>query len=408
MSKVNSAGPATLPIHDDGFAGAAYPDHYDDAYLTRSTRIIKASAGLLMVLIVWAWFAELDEVSVGNGKVIPISREQIIQSQEGGILASLNVAEGDIVDAGQILAQLDPTRGESSVEETSAKYRAMLASAARLQAAVDMSTPVFPKELAAHPELIAAETRLFRSRLDRLNESLAGVNEATQLVRSELAINESLAAVGAASNVEVIRLKRQRAELALKATELRSEYIVQAREELAKVNAEVVSLASTVRGRSDLLTRLTIKSPVRGVVKDVEVTTIGGVIPPNGQLMQIVPLNDQLLIEARISPRDIAFIHPGQSAKVKITAYDYSIYGGLEGKVSTVSPDTIQDQVKPEVYYYRVYIRTETDSLQNKAGKKFAIVPGMIATVDIKSGQKTVLEYLLKPFNKAQEALRER
>jgi adhesin transport system membrane fusion protein len=227
-------------------------------------------------------------------------------------------------------------------------------------------------------------------------------------VRSELQITENLARTGAASRVEVLRLNRQRSELELKLTEARSDYMVRAREELAKANSDVESLSAVLKGRSDSLTRLTLRSPVRGIVKDIEVTTIGGVVPPNGQLMQIVPLDEQLLIEARISPRDIAFIHPDQEAKVKITAYDYSIYGGLDGKVVTISPDTIQDEVKPEVFYYRVFIRTASDSLENKAGKKFAIVPGMIATVDIKTGQKTVLDYLIKPLNRAKEALRER
>ena len=179
-----------------------------------------------------------------------------------------------------------------------------------------------------------------------------------------------------------------------------------AREEFGKAEAD--SLESVIKGRSDSLLRLTLRSPVRGIVKDVAVTTRGGVIPPNGQLMAIVPLDDQLLIEARISPRDEAFIYPSQEAKVKITAYDYSIYGGLDGEVTLISPDTIQDEVKPENYYYRVFIRTKTDSLANDQGTLFPIVPGMIATVDIKTGEKSVFEYLMKPINKSKEALRER
>ena len=168
------------------------------------------------------------------------------------------------------------------------------------------------------------------------------------------------------------------------------------------------ALSSIIEGRADSLTRLTLKSPVRGIVKDIEVTTIGGVVPPNGRLMEIVPLDDRLLIEAKISPRDIAFIHPGQAAKVKITAYDYSVYGGLDGKVTTISPDTIQDETKPGEYFYHVLILTDSDALVNRAGKEFPIVPGMVATVDVKSGSKTVFDYLVKPFNQASEALRER
>jgi adhesin transport system membrane fusion protein len=208
--------------------------------------------------------------------------------------------------------------------------------------------------------------------------------------------------------VEVLRLQRQKSDLELKLTDVRSQYYVQAREALSKANAEVDMVSAVLKGREDSVTRLTVKSPVRGIVKNIKVTTIGGVIPPNGELMEIVPVDDHLLIETRLSPRDIAFIHPNQEALVKITAYDYAIYGGLHGVVETISPDTIQDEAKPEVFYYRVFIRTSQDYLTNKAGRHFSIVPGMIATVDIKTGEKTVLDYMIKPFNRAKEALRER
>ncbi|WP_404940367.1 HlyD family efflux transporter periplasmic adaptor subunit [Pseudomonas chlororaphis] len=383
-------------------------DPGDDAALQHSSGIISSLMVIVLILGSWAYFAELDEVSKGDGKVIPSSHEQIIQSLEGGILADLEVAEGDLVEAGQVLAQLDPTKTESNVEESASRYRAVLASASRLQAEVSGSPLLFPDELQAYPDLIARETQLYQERINRLKDSRAGVTTSLQLVDRELQITQSLAKTGAASNVEVIRLQRQRSELQLKLTELRSTYQVQAGEELAKARAEVSSLSSVIRGREDSLTRLTVLSPVRGIVKGIEVTTIGGVIPPNGKLMQIVPLDDQLLIETRISPRDIAFIHPDQAAKVKITAYDYAIYGGLEGKVVTISPDTIQDKVKPENYFYRVFIQTDSGFLKNNSGKQFAITPGMIATVDIKTGSKTVSDYLLKPFNKAREAMRER
>lgn len=386
----------------------AFRDGYDDARLTGSSRVISVVFILLACLGVWAYFGTLDEVSTGTGKVIPGAREQIIQSLEGGIVAELLVAEGDLVEKGQILARLDPTKSESNLGETAAKYHAALASSTRLQAEVNQTPLTFPPELHDFPELMQAETRLFETRQRRLSEALDGIANSSELVSKELQITQNLAATGAASSVEVLRLRRQQVELELKAQEFRLEYLVQAREELARAQAEVKSLESVVKGRSDTLTRLTHRSPVRGIVKNIEVTTIGGVVPPNGLLMHIVPLDENLLIEARISPRDIAFIHPEQEAKVKITAYDYSVYGGLSGKVVTISPDTIQDEVKPENYYYRVFIRTETAALENKAGVKFGIVPGMIATVDIKTGQKTIMDYLIKPINRAREALRER
>ncbi|MBI6926501.1 HlyD family type I secretion periplasmic adaptor subunit [Pseudomonas putida] len=387
---------------------ASYLDGQDDQAVFRAGRLITLCAVMLAAFLAWAAWFEVTEVSTGTGKVIPSSREQVIQSFEGGIVAQMSVAEGDLVERGQVLAQLDPTKTSSSVGESEAKYRAAKASQARLQAEVTGKPLKFPASLSESPELIEAETALYTTRRRGLEQTLAGIEDSLRLVRSELKITENLAKMGASSRVEVIRLNRQRSELELKATEARSEYLVRAREELAKASAEADSLSEVIRGRSDSLTRLTLRSPVRGIVKDIEVNTLGGVVQPGGQVMKIVPMDERLLIETRIAPRDIAFIHPDQAAKVKISAYDYSVYGGLDGKVVGISPDTLQDEVKPEIYYYRVFIRTEQDSLQNKAGRQFAIVPGMIATVDIRTGEKTILDYLIKPLNRAKEALRER
>ncbi|HHV66071.1 secretion protein HlyD [Ochrobactrum sp. 695/2009] len=380
----------------------------DGARLKRSKRFVRLVFLFFAVLLIWAYLALLDEVSTGTGKVVPTSQEQVIQSLEGGVLAKLYVRQDDVVEPGKILAQLDPTVTEATVQESSAKYRAALASSARLTAEVNGSDLEFPDELDALPSLQASETKLYEARKRSLKESLDWLAESKKLAQDELAISQSLTKMGAASNVEVIRLKRQLVELQLKETEIQSDYIVKAREELAKANADVESLSSVIRGRADSFARLTLRSPVRGVVKNIEVSTIGGVVPPNGKLMIIVPLDEQLLIEARISPRDIAYIHPDQPATVKVTAYDYAIYGSLKGKVVSISPDTIQDEVKPEEFYYRVFIKTETDALFNKAGERFPIVPGMVATVDIHTGSKTVMDYLIKPFNRAREALRER
>lgn len=386
----------------------SYLDGRDERAIAGGAKVIWGCALMLACFIAWAAWFEVVEVSTGTGKVVPSSREQVIQSMEGGILEQLNVSEGALVERGQILAQLDPVKNQSNVGESAAKYRAALASVNRLQAEVSEKPLTFDPSLQEFPELIRAETELFQTRRKGLAETLDGIQSSLKLVRSELAITENLAKIGASSRVEVLRLTRQRSELELKATEARSDYMVRAREDLAKANAEAQMLEAVIRGRTDSLSRLTLRSPVRGIVKDIEVSTIGGVIAPNGQVMQIVPLDEQLLIETRISPRDIAFIHPGQAAKVKITAYDYSIYGSLDGEVVTISPDTIQDEAKPEIFYYRVFIRTASDELRNKAGKRFAIVPGMIATVDIRTGEKTVLDYLIKPLNRAREALRER
>ncbi|HEY1846381.1 MAG TPA: HlyD family type I secretion periplasmic adaptor subunit [Buttiauxella sp.] len=376
--------------------------------LPRSTLVAWSLFALLAAFIAWASFFHLDEVTTGSGKVVPTSHEQVIQSLEGGIIHKLFVREGDIVERGQQLAQLDRTKTEFSVQESESRLNAAMATAARLNAEVNGTELIFPAELDDDVELVKQETALFKSRRDSLDKGLAGLRQGVALVQRELSLTQPLVKQGAASSVEVLRLQRQKNELENKIVEMQNQYYVRAREELAKANAEMEAQRSVTRGREDSLTRLTFTAPVRGIVKDIDVTTVGGVIPPNGKLMSLVPLDDQMVIEAKISPRDVAFIHPGQKALVKITAYDYSIFGGLEGEVTMISPDTIQDQVKRDVYYYRVYIRTNSNHLTNKQDKSFPIFPGMIATVDIKTGNKSVLSYLLKPLNKAKEALRER
>lgn len=362
----------------------------------------------VLFLLMWAWLFKLEEVSTGTGKVIPSSKEQTIQSLEGGILTKLNVKEGEIVEKGQNLAQLDPTRFASNVGETKSLLLSSKATAARLNAEVNGTALVFPKEVLEVQSLVSEETALYHSRRSNLEESLAGLKKALVLVQQELAMTEPLVAKGAASDVEVLRLKRQATDLINQMNDIQNQYLVKSREELAKANTDVETQSQIVKGKSDTLKRAIFKSPVRGIVKEIDVMTIGGVISQNGKLMTIVPLDEKLLVEARISPRDIAFIRPGQEALVKITAYDYSIYGGLKGTVTVISPDTLRDEVKQDQFYYRVYIRTDSDKLTNKNGKYFNITPGMVATVDIKTGEKTILDYLIKPFNKAKEALRER
>ena len=381
---------------------------FQEPPLPKSSVIIWIIGIGLLILLTWAWLFKLEEVSTGTGKVIPSSKEQVIQSLEGGILTKLNVKEGEIVEQGQVLAQLDPTRFESNVGESASLLISSRATAARLRAEVTGAPLSFPPEVLKEPKLVAEETALYKSRRANLEQSLAGLQQALVLVQQELAMTEPLVAKGAASEVEVLRLKREANDLQNQMNDVRNQYFVKAREELAKANTDVETQQQVVRGKSDTLNRTIFKSPVRGVVKEIDVMTLGGVIPQNGKLMTIVPLDEKLLVEARISPRDIAFIRPDQEALVKITAYDYSIYGGLKGKVTVISPDTLRDEVKQDQFYYRVYIRTENDKLTNKAGQEFNITPGLVATVDIRTGEKTVLDYLVKPFNKAKEALRER
>ncbi|TBM10401.1 HlyD family efflux transporter periplasmic adaptor subunit [Hafnia alvei] len=357
---------------------------------------------------VWSYFATLDEVTVGTGKVTTSIRAQLIESLDGGIVSALLVHEGDIVKKGQILARLDPKRFQSNYGEAAARARALRASSERLRSELTGEPLKFSASTLAEPALVARERQLYDSRRRNLNETVANLQESYRLVIAELKMTQPLVAKGAASQVEVIRLQRQASELQGKIDDARNQYALRAREEQVKNNADLDAQLEVMAGKEDQLDRVTMISPVRGIVKDIQVMTVGGVLQPGGKLMEIVPLEDQLLIETRINPRDIAYIRPGLPATVKITAYDSSIYGNLDGTVEIVSPDTLQDEVRRDQYYYRVYVRTKSAELRNKAGRKFRILPGMVASVEIKTGQKTVLDYLIKPLNKVKEALRER
>lgn len=362
----------------------------------------------LLFFVVWAWWAVLDEVTVGTGKITPSSHAQVIDSLDGGIVSGLLVKEGDIVERGQLLARLDPTRFQSNYGEAASRVRTLRASSERLRSELTGEPLRFSAESMREPDLVARERQLYESRRRNLNETVANLQKTYQLVMSELRLTQPLVAKGAASQVEVIRLQRQAAELQGKIDDARNQFAVRAREEQVKNNADLDAQIQVMSGKADQVDRASLFSPVRGIVKDIQVTTVGGVLQPGGKLMEIVPLEDQLLVETRINPRDIAYIRPGLPATVKVTAYDSSIYGDLTGKVEVVSPDTLQDEVKRDQFYYRVYVRTSKAELHNKSGKSFPILPGMVANVEIKTGQKTVMDYLIKPLNKVNEALRER
>ncbi|ELY4222127.1 HlyD family efflux transporter periplasmic adaptor subunit [Cronobacter sakazakii] len=370
--------------------------------------VIWLTLAALVLFFVWAWFATLDEVTVGTGKITPSSRAQVIESLDGGIVNALMVHEGDVVERGQMLARLDPTRFQSNYGEAAARARTLRASSERLRSELTGEPLQFSEESMREPALVARERQLYESRRRNLNETLENLQKTYNLVMAELRMTQPLVAKGAASEVEVIRLQRQAAELKGKMDDARNQFAVRAREEQVKNNADLDAQLQVMAGKADQLDRATLFSPVRGVVKDIQVTTVGGVLQPGGKLMEIVPLEDQLLVETRINPRDIAYIRPGLPATVKITAYDSSIYGDLKGEVEMVSPDTLQDEVKRDQFYYRVYVRTKSAELKNRNGKRFPILPGMVANVEIKTGQKTVLDYLIKPLNKVKEALRER
>lgn len=356
-----------------------------------------------IVAIIWANYAILDEVTTGQGKVIPSSEVQVIQNLEGGIIQNIFVKEGQIVKKDQILMQIDNTRFMASYAEAEKKIDALEIEVIRLNAQISNTKPVFPEKFTkSYPRLVQDQLSLYESRMRELNQ----LEIALELAQKELNLTRPLLKGGSVSEVEVIRLERTVSEIKGNIEKFKSEEL----DKLNKARTELFALVEANKADKDRLTRTTVRSPVYGIVKQIKTTTIGGVVQPGSDLLEIVPLDDTLLIEAKIRPSDIGFIHPGQKAIVKITAYDFSIYGGLEGVVEHISADTIIDEKtdKKEESYYIVKVRTEKNYLGTEK-KPLPIIPGMQATVDILTGQKSVLQYLLKPIIKAkQSALRER
>ena len=370
-------------------------------------------AVVVVVALVWSSFAEVEEITEGEGKVIPISGEQIIQNLEGGILAELDVKEGQVVEKGQALLKIDPTKADAAFQESYNKMIALQGSASRLRAEVYDKPLTFPQEVEAYPDIIRNEQEAFNSRRRALNQSVSGLERSLAMIDKEVEITTPLVAKGLISDLDLMKSKRQAIETRLQITERKNKFIAEANQELAHVESELAQARENAVGRQDTVKRTLVKSPLKGTVKNIKVTTIGGVIAPATDIMEIVPLEDQLLIEVKIQPKDVAFLRPGLDAMVKVSAYDYSIYGGLSGKLEQISPDTLRDEhsnaAKAGIsdVYYKVIIRTNSATLK-RGGKEFAIIPGMTTSNQIKTGKKTILEYLLKPVFKAREAFRER
>lgn len=364
--------------------------------------ILWTSVLFILVAIIWAYYARLDEVTSGEGKVIPSSEVQVIQNLEGGIIQNIFVKEGEIVKKGQTLMQIDNTRFMSSYAEAEKKMDSLQLEIIRINAEISQTTPIFPDALKKdYPNLVKDQQSLYDSKMRELTQLMKSL----ELAQKELDMTRPLLKNGSVSEVEVIRLDRTVNEIRGSIDKFKSEEL----DKLNKARGELSSLTEANKADKDRLTRTTVKSPVYGIIKQIKTTTIGGVVQPGNDIIEVVPLDDTLLIEAKIRPADIGFIHPGQKAIVKITAYDFSIYGGLEGEVEQISADTILDETdKKNESFYVIRVRTYQNHL-GTAKKPLPIIPGMLATVDILTGEKSVLEYILKPIIKAKHsALRER
>ena len=369
----------------------------------------------LVVFVVWAYNSPVEEVTRGNGNIIPSSREQVIQSLDPGIVTEIMVKEGDMVEKDQILMKLDDTRSSAVLRESEAKVANLDATIARLKAEAYGTKLSFPDSVS--PELRRREIAAYKARRQVMVDAINGLSQSKAALDREIAITAPMVAEGVVSEVELLRMRRDSADLATQISERRNRYKADANNELLQAESELAQSKENVAMRADPVERSQIRAPMRGIVKGIKVTTIGGVVNAGEDIMQIVPVDDKLLVEAYIRPQDIAFIRAGQPALVKVSAYDYSIYGGLEGKVTLVGADTVSNSMQnrandlkldPNQVYYRVLVQTENNSLKDKNGKPMPIIPGMVATVDIKTGEKTIFQYLIKPITRMKQALSER
>ncbi|MBI3903784.1 MAG: HlyD family type I secretion periplasmic adaptor subunit [Nitrosomonadales bacterium] len=412
----------------------------------RARRGVRAVFFAVIVLLLWAAFAQVDEITKGEGKAVSSRQLQVVQSLDGGIVNEILAKEGDRVREGQVLVKIDTTRFLSNLNESRATYLALLAKAARLRAVADGREFVPPPEvLKENPALADQERAVYLNRRAELNaqvgmardqlsqrehelsEAQARHDQAQQgyaLTSRELAMTRPLIKSGAVSDVELLRLERDvsrlegemkqadsqitrlqsaMAEARKKIEGVELEFRNQARNELSETQAKINSLGEGNVALSDKVKQADIRSPVNGTVQRLLYNTVGGVVQPGKDIIEIVPLDDTILLEAKVLPKDIAFLHPGQKANVKFTAYDFAIYGGLEAHVENISADSVMDDKGNTFYVVRV--RTVKSSI----GENMPIIPGMIAEVDILTGKKTVLSYLLKPVLRAKQyALTER
>lgn len=368
---------------------------------------------LLAAFIVWAYNSSLEEVTRGQGSVIPSSREQVIQSLEPGLLEKLHVKEGDLVDKGDILVTIDDTRASAILRESEAKVENLEGTLARYRAEAYGEQIIFPENVPE--EIRSRELRAYNARKKTLDSAVDGLSNSKRILDEQIYKTAQMVKRGVSSEIELLRMQRESADLGLKITERQNRYISDANNELVKIESELAQARENLAMRADPVKRADIRSPVRGIVNNIKINTVGGVINAGEDIMEIIPVDDKLLVQAYIRPQDVAFIRPGQEAVVKITAYDFAIYGGLNGTVTLISPDTLSDERRPSELnldagesYYRVLVETNDSQLTDKEGKELPIIPGMVASVDIKTGEKTVFQYLTKPWTRMKQALRER
>jgi adhesin transport system membrane fusion protein len=382
-----------------------------------SRHLIRIMALVLVAGVLWAASFQLDEITRGTGKVIPSSREQVIQSLDTGVLAEMLVQEGDPVVKGQVLLRIDDARAAPVFREAREKWLALTGQAARLQAEAYGTALRFPAHVQGQADIVKRETQAYRARKQALDEQMAAMEQSLTQLRAELDLIAPLVAQGVMSQVELLRLRRQQADLQSNMAERRNRYLTEASNELVRVESELSQTRENTLAREDALRKTVIRAPMDGIVKNVQHTTLGAVIQSGQSILEIVPVQDEMVVEAYVKPSEVAFLQVNQPAVVKLTAFDFNKYGGLQGVLEHISPDTLPGDGKTrppgsppvdlEEGHYRILVRI-TDTQLHRHGMAMHASPGMSALVEIKTGQKTVLEYLLRPVQALSQALRER
>ncbi len=355
----------------------------------------------LIIFTLWASFSKIDQIARAQGQVIASSRTQIIQSSDGGVIEEMLVKEGDAVKKGDILVRLDKTKVEASYLEAKSKWMALKAQQVRLNAEIAGNQPKFPPELKDYAQFRENQILLLKKRRIAFEQDIQNLEQMHTLAKKELKLSMPLLKTGDVSMAEILKLQRQVADFDSQIINKRNKYFQDIQAELSKVSEDLSSTEQLLAQRKDQLDHMELTAPGNGIVKNVRVTTLGGVIKPSEEVMQIVPIEDNLVIEAKVKPSDVAFLKLGLKTNVKIDAYDYTVYGALKGKLIFISPDTITEDLKQgELAYYRIQVQTEGKKFTGRPDQNLEIQPGMTATVEIKIGENTILNYLMKPVIK--------
>ena len=380
-----------------------------DPKVGRTRIIIWGSLIGIIVLIVWAYFAQIDQVTRATGTIIASARTQDIQAVEGGVLTEILVKEGEDVTKGQLIVTLEEERAQAAVANSGSKIAALKAKLARLEAEIFERPLVFPEGIKNYSEYIKNQTQLYNRRKQAIDQDVSSLQKMMVLAQQELSMNEPLLSYGDVSQADVIKLRRQVAEIQAQITNKRNKYFEEAQLEMTKAQEELNTELEQLRDHSQVLEEKKLFAPTDGTVKNILVTTIGGVVKPGEIIMEILPTSSDLIVEAKVSPVDIAYVKEQQVASVKLDAYDYSIFGAMTGNVVYISPDTLMEQTpKGEEPYYRIQIKITGAEFSGRRDE-IVIKPGMTASVDIKSRQRSVLSYLTKPLTKTfSEGLGER